>query len=47
MTWSGKVLPSKKQFLNTDLYFKEATEPLNILWENRHFTNADRLTRKA
>lgn len=34
----GKKLPSERQFMNTGLYFIEATEPTNIIWENRHFT---------
>jgi hypothetical protein len=32
-------------FLGEDLYFIEATEPTNIIWENRHFTSKDRFTR--
>lgn len=41
----GNKLPSSKQFLNTDLYFIEATEPTNIIWENRHFTAQSRFKR--
>ena len=29
------------------LYFIEATEPTNIIWENRHFTRSDRIKRGA
>lgn len=31
--------------MSADLYFKEATEPTNIIWENRYFTPKDRLKR--
>ena len=31
--------------LNEDLYLTEASEPLNIIWENRHFSGNDRLIR--
>lgn len=37
-TWTGKVFPAKGQLLGCDLFLREATEPLNVLWENRHFT---------
>lgn len=41
-TWAGKVFPAKGQLLGCDLFLREATEPLNVLWENRHFTPMDR-----
>lgn len=44
-TLTGKLLPSTQQFFNQDLYFLPATEPTNIIWENRHFTSRDRLKR--
>ncbi len=34
-----------KQFMNENLVFTEATEPTNIIWENRHFTDKDRFIR--
>lgn len=44
-TFSGQLLPAKAHLLGEPLYFTEATEPMNILWENRHFTKADRVKR--
>jgi len=41
----GKQLPALKQILNDDLFLVEATEPTNIIWENRHFTEVDILRR--
>ena len=32
--------------MGEDLFLKEATEPTNIIWENRHFTEKERWTRK-
>ncbi len=43
--FSKNPLPSDYKLLGEDAYFTEATEPLNILWENRHFTPKDRLIR--
>ena len=43
--WLGRVFPSHKQLLNQDLYFTEATEPTNIIWENRHVTKKERFKR--
>jgi len=40
-TFSGKRLPAKKKFLSDDLFLVEATEPTNIIWENRHWTTKD------
>jgi len=37
-TFWGTKLPSQKEFLTDDLFLVEATEPTNIIWENRHFT---------
>lgn len=37
----GKRLPAKKEFMDDDLFLVEATEPTNIIWENRHWTPAD------
>jgi hypothetical protein len=37
--------PARKKFLGQDLFLVEATEPTNIIWENRHFTPAQRFTR--
>lgn len=42
---TGKVLPTENKLLNQDCFFSEATEPLNILWENRHFTDRERFIR--
>lgn len=42
---TGKLLPPKTQFLDEDFYLIPATEPTNIIWENRHFTNKDRFKR--
>jgi hypothetical protein len=41
----GHRIPSERKFLDEDLYFIEATEPTNIIWENRHFTPKSRFTR--
>jgi hypothetical protein len=38
---------SKGTFLSEDLYFTEATEPTNIIWENRHFTERERWIRAS
>jgi len=40
-TFSGSKLPAKKKFLGDDLFFVEATEPTNVIWENRHWTTTD------
>jgi len=38
----GNRKPSEnKKFLDDDLFLVEATEPTNIIWENRHWTTAD------
>lgn len=35
-TFFGHRLPAKKQiFDDVDVYFEQATEPTNIIWENR------------
>jgi hypothetical protein len=34
-----------KEFLGDDLFLVEATEPTNIIWENRHFTEVDTFRR--
>ena len=39
--FSGKRIPAKKEFMDDEFYLMEATEPLNIIWENRHWTPAD------
>jgi hypothetical protein len=45
--FSGKLLPpaDEAQFLDQDFYLDKATEPTNILWENRHLTPSDRFKR--
>lgn len=43
--FTGKKLPAKKQFMGDDLFLVEATEPTNIIWENRHFTSQDYIKR--
>jgi hypothetical protein len=42
--WGTKE-PSQKLFLDDELVLVEATEPTNIIWENRHFTSVDTLKR--
>ena len=42
---AGKRLPAKERILGGELFVKEATEPTNIIWENRHFTSAQRFRR--
>jgi hypothetical protein len=42
--WGTKE-PAKKFFLDDDLVLVEATEPTNIIWENRHFTPSETLQR--
>jgi hypothetical protein len=42
--WGAKQ-PSQKEFLGDDLILAKATEPTNIIWENRHFTPIDILRR--
>jgi hypothetical protein len=37
--------PARDQLLNEDLYFEKATEPTNIIWENRHLTTKERFKR--
>lgn len=37
----GKRKPAHKDFMDDDLFLHEATEPTNIIWENRHWTAAD------
>jgi hypothetical protein len=37
----GKQLPAQKEFMDDELFLHEATEPTNIIWENRHWTPAD------
>ncbi len=41
----GTKLPSQKEFMGDNLAMVEATEPTNIIWENRHFTSIDTLRR--
>jgi hypothetical protein len=36
--YAGKKEPAIAQFMGDDLFMVEATEPTNIIWENRHFT---------
>lgn len=36
---TGKAEPALAKLMNHDLFVKEATEPTNIIWENRHFTS--------
>lgn len=48
----GQYFEDKKDketadFLGTDLVLKESTEPTNIIWENRHWTDADYRKRTA
>lgn len=40
-TFFGKQKPSKKEFMDDELFLVESTEPTNIIWENRHWTAAD------
>jgi hypothetical protein len=42
--WGTKE-PSQKIFLDDELVLVEATEPTNIIWENRHFTPSETLQR--
>lgn len=42
---TGKLLPAKAQLLDTGLYFEKATEPTNIIWENRFLTKGQRFRR--
>jgi hypothetical protein len=42
--WGTKE-PAKKFFLEDELVLVEATEPTNIIWENRHFTPSETLQR--
>ena len=42
---TGKPVPSKYKLLNEDLYLEQATEPTNIIWENRHYSSLDMLMR--
>lgn len=37
-TLTGQLLPAKSQLLGEGLYFEKATEPTNIIWENRFLT---------
>lgn len=39
--FSGKRQDAIKEFMDDDLFLVEATEPTNIIWENRHWTPAD------
>jgi hypothetical protein len=41
----GTKLPSQKEFLGDELCLVEATEPTNIIWENRHFTSLETFRR--
>ena len=45
----GKVLAentnTSKDLLNAPMRFKEASEPTDIIWENRHFTFKDYMCR--
>lgn len=41
----GTKLPAQKEFLGDELAMVEATEPTNIIWENRHFTPIETLQR--
>ena len=38
---------SNKIILGNTLKFKEASEPTDIIWENRHFTKGDYFKRQA
>ena len=40
-TWNGKKKPAKQQFMDDDLFLVEATEPTNLIWENRYLTGAE------
>jgi hypothetical protein len=42
---TGKLLPAKAQLLGEGLYFEKATEPTNIIWENRFLTKRQRFSR--
>lgn len=42
---TGKQQPAKGKFLKQDLFLIPATEPTNIIWENRSLTNAERTKR--
>ena len=42
--WGTKI-PSQKKFLTDELCLVEATEPTNIIWENRHFTGLETFRR--
>lgn len=42
---TGALLPAKAQLLDTGLYFEKATEPTNIIWENRFLTKGQRFRR--
>jgi hypothetical protein len=46
-SFTGKRLSAMAQLMGDDLFFKQATEPTNILWENRHLTHKDRLKRSG
>lgn len=46
INWLNKV-KANKEFLNAPLFFREAPEPTNIIWENRNKTPIDQLKRKA
>jgi hypothetical protein len=37
----GSKLPAEKEFMDDELCLEESTEPTNIIWENRHWTQAD------
>jgi hypothetical protein len=44
---TGTLLPAKAQLLGEGLYFEKATEPTNIIWENRFLTPGERFTRSV
>lgn len=36
--WKGVVTWTEHLFMDQNLYFKEAPEPTDIIWENRNVT---------
>ena len=42
---TGALSPSKDVLLNEGMYFEKATEPTNIIWENRYLTPRERFSR--
>ena len=41
----GKKLEARGDFLGKDLFLTPATEPTNIIWENRHLSHKERFKR--